>query len=184
ERAHAAGGPPPLPPHLPREALERVHECQTPFFVAVEPTAEGTVRLYFDAPPEAPTTRGFAGILLAGLDGATAQEVLDTPGDFYTRLGLAEVISPLRLRGMGAILARIKRQVRAATQATQAAQGGQAGGPPGWRSALPRASRRDGAGRRRAGPGGTPAPSARTRRRSGGSGRGRGSRATARAHPA
>ncbi|HKE98720.1 MAG TPA: SufE family protein [Actinomycetes bacterium] len=108
---------PPLPPHLPREALERVHECQTPFFVAVEPTAEGTVRLYFDAPPEAPTTRGFAGILLAGLDGASVQEVLDTPGDFSTRLGLAEVISPLRLRGMGAILARIKRQLRAAPQA-------------------------------------------------------------------
>jgi cysteine desulfuration protein SufE len=94
--------------------LERVHECQTPFFLAVELEGEGDgrrVRLFFDAPPEAPTTRGYAGVLAAGLDGATPEEVLATPPDFYTAMGLAELISPLRLRGMGAILARVKRRV-------------------------------------------------------------------------
>jgi cysteine desulfuration protein SufE len=119
ERLHAlldyAEMVPPLPPELAahHERLERVHECQTPFFLATELDGE-RVRLYFDAPDQAPTTRGFAGILSAGLDGATVEQVLGTPDDFYTRMGLAEAISPLRLRGMGAILGRIKRQVRIA----------------------------------------------------------------------
>jgi cysteine desulfuration protein SufE len=105
---------PPLPPHLAgnRQAMEQVPECQTPFFLATKVQDDGRVKLWFDVPAEAPTTRGFAGILAGGLDGATAEEVLATPNDFYTRMGLAEVISSLRLRGMGAILARLKRQVR------------------------------------------------------------------------
>ena len=69
------------------------------------------MQLHFDAPPEAPTTRGYAGVLAEGLAGATADEVLETPADFFTGMGLGELISPLRLRGMGAILARVKRQV-------------------------------------------------------------------------
>jgi cysteine desulfuration protein SufE len=107
---------PPLPPAYRDDPsrLERVHECQTPFFVAAE-IEDGLVRLRFEAPEESPTTRGFAGILHAGLDGQTPEAVLATPDDFYDELRLAEVISPLRLRGFSAILARVKRQVRTAT---------------------------------------------------------------------
>jgi len=94
------------------ELLERVHECQSPFFLAAEVNPDETVTIYFDSPREAPTTRGYAGILTEGLAGATAPEVLSVPDDFYTAMGLQEVVSPLRLRGMGAILARTKRQVR------------------------------------------------------------------------
>lgn len=104
---------PPLPVHIGADDLERVHECQTPFFAAVEVSDDGTVTLHFDAPPEAPTTRGFAGILIAGLSGAPVEDVLSTPHDFYLKMGLADAISPLRLRGMSAILARVKRQIRA-----------------------------------------------------------------------
>ncbi len=102
---------PAVPDHIDRDSLEQVHECQTPFFVATEVGDDGRVALFFDAPPEAPTTRGYAGVLSAGLSGATAEEILDTPADFFVGMGLAELISPLRLRGMGAILARVKRQV-------------------------------------------------------------------------
>jgi cysteine desulfuration protein SufE len=103
---------PPLPPELEASGtLERVHECQTPFFVATEVADDGTVTFAFDAPPEAPTTRGYAGILKEGLTGASVAEVLAVPDDFYVEMGLSEVVTPLRLRGMGAILARIKHQI-------------------------------------------------------------------------
>ena len=97
------------------DLLEQVPECQTPLFLAVEVDGDRTVHLFFDAPAEAPTTRGFAGILHAGLDGLGADEVLATPDDFSSHLGLLDVVSPLRLRGMAAMLARIKQQVRAQT---------------------------------------------------------------------
>ena len=102
---------PPLPDGMDSSELARVPECQSPFFVATEVDESGRVHMYFDAPREAPTVRGFAGILLHGLDGETSEAILDVPNDFYYDMGLEEVVTPLRLRGMGAILARIKRQV-------------------------------------------------------------------------
>ena len=92
--------------------MEQVHECQTPFFLATNFPDDEHVIFHFDAPPEAPTTRGFAGILSEGLSGLSPEDVLATPDDFYNQMGLAEVISPLRLRGMSAILGRLKRQVK------------------------------------------------------------------------
>ena len=95
------------------EAMEQVPECQSPLFLAVELDDERRVHVFFDAPPESPTTRGFAGILHAGLDGLPADEVLAVPDDAPFRFGLGEAVSPLRLRGMVAMLSRVKRQVRA-----------------------------------------------------------------------
>ena len=57
---------------------------------------------------------GFASILAAGLDGQAAADILAVPDDFYSELGLAALISPLRLRGMSAMLTRITRRLRAA----------------------------------------------------------------------
>jgi cysteine desulfuration protein SufE len=101
------------------DTMEQVSECQSPLFLAVEvdPAGDRAVHLFFSAPPEAPTTRGFASIMHAGLDGEPAAEVLAVPDDFYVALGLAQAVSPLRLRGMSAMLTRIKNQVRAATAA-------------------------------------------------------------------
>ena len=104
---------PPLPAHLEEAAMEPVPECQSPLFLDVDASDRENVRLHFSAPPEAPTTRGFAAILSAGLDGQPAADILAVPDDFYTALGLAALISPLRLRGMSAMLARIKRRLRA-----------------------------------------------------------------------
>ena len=105
---------PPLPARFAEhpERLEPVPECQSPLFVAAEVDADHRVEISVDAPPEAPTTRGFAGIFHAGLNGLSADEILAVPGDVTSRLSLNEVVSPLRLRGASALLGRIQRQVR------------------------------------------------------------------------
>ena len=107
---------PALPPRYAdaADSMEQVHECQSPLFLAVEvdDDVDRRVHLFFSAPPEAPTTRGFASILRTGLDGEPATEVLAVPDDFYVALGLGQAVSPLRLRGMAAMLARIKHRVR------------------------------------------------------------------------
>ena len=83
--------------------------------MSADPTATSSkLKLTTATPPaEAPTTRGFASILAAGLDGQPAAAILTVPDDFYSELGLAKLISPLRLRGMSAMLTRIKRRLRA-----------------------------------------------------------------------
>lgn len=98
------------------ELLEPVPECQSPIFLVTEiedPAAggEAVVKLHFSAPPEAPTTRGFASILHEGLNGRTAEEVLSIPSDLPLRLSMSAIVSPLRLRGMSGMLSRIQRQV-------------------------------------------------------------------------
>lgn len=109
---------PPLPERYreDRSLLEQVHECQTPFFLASTVDGEGKVHVFFDAPAESPTIRGFAGILREGLEGESWQSVLSVPPDFYSGMGLETVVSPQRLNGMGAILGRLQRQVREAME--------------------------------------------------------------------
>lgn len=94
------------------DLLERVEECQSPVFIFVEVDDAGVVRVHATAPKEAPTTRGFASILAQGLSDLTVEEVLAVPDDYPSELGLTEAVSPLRIRGMTGMLARIKRQVR------------------------------------------------------------------------
>ncbi len=116
-------GLPELPERLTNhpELLEQVVECQSPLFLTIETEKDGSagpgtsVRLFFKAPAEAPTTRGFAGVLHEGLDGLSAAEILSVPDDMPELLGLTRAITPLRMRGMTAMLGRIKRKVAAAS---------------------------------------------------------------------
>ena len=106
-------------PELPEQyqdhpdLFERVEECQSPVFIFVEIDDAKVVHLWATAPKEAPTTRGFASILAQSLDGLTPEQVLAVPDDFPQTIGLSEAVSPLRLRGMSALLGRTKRQIRA-----------------------------------------------------------------------
>jgi cysteine desulfuration protein SufE len=93
------------------DLFERVVECQSPVFIFVEVTG-GVVHLFATAPKESPTTRGFASILVQGIDGLSVEEVLGIPDDFPNTIGLTEAVSPLRIRGMTALLGRTKRQIR------------------------------------------------------------------------
>lgn len=92
------------------EMCERVAECQSPVYIYVE-VSDGVVTMHATAPPEAPTTRGFASILVQGLTGLTADEVLAVPDDYPQSIGLTRAVSPLRIAGMTGMLMRVKRQV-------------------------------------------------------------------------
>jgi cysteine desulfuration protein SufE len=94
------------------DLFERVEECQSPVFIFTEVDDARIVHLFAIAPKEAPTTRGFASILVQGLAGLTVEEVLAVPDDYPQTIGLTEAVSPLRIRGMTALLGRAKRQVR------------------------------------------------------------------------
>lgn len=103
---------PPLPERLAahRDEMEQVHECQAPVFLFTE-LEDGKVHFYVDIPPESPTVRGYASILVEGFAEATPTEVLETPDDVYALLGLPEVITPQRVRGLHALLIYMKKQV-------------------------------------------------------------------------
>lgn len=93
------------------DLFERVIECQSPVYIFVD-VDDDVVSLHATAPAEAPTTRGFASILVQGITGLTSQQVLNIPDDYPLTLGLTEAVSPLRIRGMTALLSRTKNQVQ------------------------------------------------------------------------
>lgn len=88
--------------------MEFVPECMTPVYVQAE-TNDGRMTFYFDVPEESPTVRGYAALMGDGLRGATPEQVLSVPGDFYQQMGLDKVLSHQRLNGITAILAHMKR---------------------------------------------------------------------------
>ena len=93
------------------EMCERVAECQSPVYIYVE-VNDDIVTMHATAPVEAPTTRGFASILVQGITGLTADEVLAIPDDYPQSIGLTKAVSPLRIGGMTGMLMRAKKQVR------------------------------------------------------------------------
>lgn len=97
--------------HAARDTMEQVHECQSPVFLRTR-LEEGRIFYDLDVPREAPTVRGFAGILHQGLNGATPQQIEAVPLDLYEALGLNEVLSSQRVRGMTALLSYMKRNAQ------------------------------------------------------------------------
>ncbi|GAA2014591.1 SufE family protein [Microbacterium ulmi] len=95
------------------ELCERVVECQSPVYIVVDVDGDGRVAMHATAPREAPTTRGFASILVQGIAGLSVDEVLGIPDDYPQSIGLTRAVSPLRIAGMTGMLMRAKRQVRA-----------------------------------------------------------------------
>ena len=101
-------------PNLPerfraqRAQTQPVPECMTIVHVFAE-APDGKMRFYFDIPPESPTVRGLAAILLNGLDGLPPEVILQVPENFYLQMDLARVLRYQRLRGFTAILAHMKQ---------------------------------------------------------------------------
>jgi cysteine desulfuration protein SufE len=94
------------------ELLERVEECQSPVYLFVELDEENIVNIFLTAPDEAPTTKGFASLLQLALDQQPADTVLNFDDSFVDSLGITDLVSPLRIRGLQGMLMRIKRQVK------------------------------------------------------------------------
>ncbi|MCY3985613.1 MAG: SufE family protein [Candidatus Dadabacteria bacterium] len=96
--------------HVDRD-LHRVHECETPVFIWVE-VADGRVSIFADVPEPFPTVKGLVSILISAFDGLTPREIESSPADFISRLGLAQRLGIRRVRGLSAVYARIKSEVR------------------------------------------------------------------------
>ena len=100
-----------LPSAPDSDAWERVTECQSPVYLIVGGNAEA-ISLRIAVPTTAPTTRGFAALLLHAANGSDADGVLAIPDDFPRTLRLDRWVSPLRLAGMSGMIRRLKRHVR------------------------------------------------------------------------
>lgn len=109
-----AEGLPELPEELRAErdaADHRVHECMTPVYLWVF-AENGRLRIHAEVAPEAPTVKGFVGILADAFSGAAPDEVLRVAPDVLRRLGLIEALGMVRMRGLSAILNRIQAEAR------------------------------------------------------------------------
>jgi len=92
-----------------RAKMEPVPECMTPVFLFAENQSGGGLVFHFDIPPQSPTVRGLAAILANGLNGATPEQIIALPADFYAPMNLQEVISYQRLNGFQGVLAHMKQ---------------------------------------------------------------------------
>jgi cysteine desulfuration protein SufE len=88
--------------------MEAVPECMTPVFLAAEKDSMGGIVFHLDIPPQSPTVRGLASILLNGLNGLSLEEILSVPGDFFLPMKLDEAVSQQRLNGFVGVLAHMK----------------------------------------------------------------------------
>jgi cysteine desulfuration protein SufE len=107
---------PPLPPQYEARRLageHRVHECQTPVFLWTD-VEDGRVQIHAWVAPEAPTVKGFVGVLREAFDDATPEEVEAVEPNLLHRLGLVESLGMQRMRGLNAILYYVRQQVRKA----------------------------------------------------------------------
>jgi len=110
---------PPLPERFreERDTMETVPECMTPVCLFTEKHAGDGIHFYVDIPPQSPTVRGLASILVNGLEGASLEEILSVPADFFLPMRLDEAVSQQRLNGFAAVLAHMKQSaVKAASQ--------------------------------------------------------------------
>lgn len=110
---------PPLPERYreARDKMEPVPECMTPVFLIAEKQAGGGIVFHVDCPPQSPTVRGLASILMNGLNGSSLEEILSVPGDFYLPMKMEEAVSQQRLHGFVGVLAHMKQAaVKAASE--------------------------------------------------------------------
>jgi cysteine desulfuration protein SufE len=88
----------------------RVPECMTPVFMWID-VNDGRVQILADVAPEAPTVKGFMSVLVEAWNGVTPAEIAAAPPDILKQMGLADKLGMTRLRGLNAMVQRIRREV-------------------------------------------------------------------------
>ncbi len=91
-----------------RSKMEAVPECMTPVFIMAEKDGNGII-FHLDIPPQSPTVRGLASILMNGLNGSSLEEIISVPADFYHPMNLQEAVSQQRINGFIGVLAHMKQ---------------------------------------------------------------------------
>lgn len=88
----------------------RVRGCQSNVWLVPE-LREG--RVHFAATSDAHIVRGLVALILRLYSGRTPQEILATPPDFITRIGLTDNLSQGRANGLAAMVEQIRLYAQA-----------------------------------------------------------------------
>ncbi len=96
---------PPFPDEW-RTEENRLHGCQSQVWLKSIPR-DG--KLEFHAISDSAIVSGLIAILMRVYSGRTPQEILSTPPEFISAIGLDEHLSPTRSNGLNAMIAAIRR---------------------------------------------------------------------------
>jgi len=77
------------------------------------------VHLEADVPRNSPTVRGLVTLLVQGLEGAAATEVLAAPDDLIEQIGLSQTLGMTRRQGVQGMIRRIKQAVQSGLTAAR-----------------------------------------------------------------
>jgi cysteine desulfuration protein SufE len=104
---------PPFPEEWKTED-RRLLGCQSK--VWIEPSGDAA-RLDFAAASDSAIVSGLVFLALRVYSGRSAREILDTPADYISAIGLAKHLSPTRSNGLAALLDAIRQRARDALAA-------------------------------------------------------------------
>jgi len=90
-----------------KQPENKVEGCVSKVYIACELRAE---RVYFEAESDVLLTKGLAGLLVEGLSGHTAEEVLKVTPNFVHMLGLKQSLTPSRSNGFLNMLKLIQKK--------------------------------------------------------------------------
>lgn len=83
-----------------------IEGCQSRVWLDADLDAEG--RMHFQADSDAMIVKGIIALLTQVIEGATPDQVLNTPLTFIDRIGLSEHLSPTRSNGLLSMVKQIK----------------------------------------------------------------------------
>lgn len=107
-----------------KQPENKVEGCVSKVYIACELRAEEDgQRVYFEAESDVMLTKGLAGLLVEGLSGHTAEEVLKVTPEFVHMLGLKQSLTPSRSNGFLNMLKLIQKKTLQVSYSNSMASG-------------------------------------------------------------